>query len=117
MSSPSLPINGPLGSLTDMPPADSSTEGIVVFASELTADESTLALAVSRGGPPPEVRDRIATASRIESQLRESGQHVRFLAAGAGQPTEIAIHDREGNAVRTLTIAEAIALAAGEPLG
>jgi hypothetical protein len=115
MSSPIMPISDPLGSSTDMSSSDGAA--VAVYASDLTLEETAPALVVSRGGPPPEVLDRIAAASRIEAQLREDGQHVCFFAAGQGGGTEIEIRDRDGNVVRALSIAETIQLACGEPLG
>jgi hypothetical protein len=115
MSSPILPTSDLQGSSTDMPSSDSGAAGVAVYASEL--EETALALVASRGGPPPEVVDQIAAASRVEAELRESGQHLRFFAAGGGERTEIEIHDRDGNALRTLSITEVIELAAGKPLG
>jgi hypothetical protein len=117
MSSPILPINGPLGLLRVAPSAGAGAEDIGAFVSELTAGEATLALAASRGGPPAEVLDQIAAAGRIEEQLREGGHQLRFSAAAQGERIRIEIHDHEGNPVRTLSTAEALELAAGKPLG
>lgn len=124
MSSPILPIKGPSGPSTLVPPASSGADPVDAFGSELAGafgsqlgtSESTLAIAASRGGPPPEVLDQIAAAGRIEEQLRASSQQLRFLAGAPGERTSIEIHDREGAAVRSLSVAEALEIAAGKPL-
>jgi len=116
MSSPILPIKGPSGPSSATPSAGPAAAEVGAFASELAASESTFALAVSRGGPPPEVLEQIAAAGTIDEQLRASGHQLRFTSAEPGGRTRIEIHDRAGNAVRTLSAAEAVELAAGKPL-
>ncbi len=117
MSSPILPIHRPSRPSSITPSAGANAEDIGAFVSELAAGKATLTLAASRGGPPLEVLDQIAAAGRIEEQLRASGHQLRFSPAAPGERTRIEIHDREGNAVRTLSTAEALELAAGKPLG
>jgi hypothetical protein len=112
-----LPINGPTGLSRVTPPAGSDAGDIRAFVSELAASEGMLTLAASRSAPPPEVLDQIAAAARIDEQLRESGQQLHFSPAEPGERPGIEIHDRQGNAVRTLTVAEAVEIAAGRPLG
>jgi hypothetical protein len=114
MSSPILPIESPLGPPRVTSPA-AGAEDIGAFVSELTASETTLALAASRGGPPPEVLDQIAAAGRVDERLREGGHRLRFTPAQPGERTRIELCDREGNAVRTLSTAEALEMAAGKP--
>jgi hypothetical protein len=117
MSSPILPIDieGPFGP-PRVTPSVGSAEDIGAFVSELTAGETTLSLAASRGGPPPEVLDQIAAAGRVDERLREDGHQLRFTPAEPGGRTRIELCDREGNAVRTLSTAEALEMAAGKPL-
>ena len=116
MSSPILPTNGPSGPSTLAPPASSGGEDIRAFVSELAASETTFALAASRGGPSPELLDQIAAAGTIAERLRASGYELRFTPAERGGHTRIEIHDREGNAIRTVSTAEALEMAAGKPL-
>jgi hypothetical protein len=113
MSSPILPIQGPPDLSRETPSAGSDAADISTFVSELASSEAMLAPAASRGAPPPEVFDQIAAAGRIHERLRESGQQLRFIAAAPGEPTQIEIHDGEGNVVRTLSTVEAFELAAG----
>jgi len=116
MSSPILPTNGPSGPPILAPPATSGAEDISAFVSELAASETSFALAASRGGPPPQVLDQIAAAGTIAERLRASGYQLRFTDAERGGHTRIEIHDRDGHAVRTLSTAEALDMAAGKPL-
>jgi hypothetical protein len=116
MSSPILPVDGPSGPTSPTNPT-SAVSGDFGFMVELTLGKSASGIHLARGGPPPEVLEQIDAARRIEEQLRESGQHLRFSPAPSGGRTTIAIHDRDGNATRTLSIPEAFALAAGNPLG
>jgi hypothetical protein len=50
-----MPIEDLLGPTTDTPIADSSTEDIATFVSEMATDPNPLMLAASRGGPPQEL--------------------------------------------------------------
>jgi hypothetical protein len=121
MSSPILPIEGNLSlSSTLSPsstqtPADASTEHIGAFVSGFAAGEGPQDVVASRGGPPPYVLEQITTAGTIHDELREGGHSVRFLTAADGR-TSIEIHDRDGNALRSLSIAETLDVAAGRPL-
>jgi hypothetical protein len=117
MSSPILPIQGAPDSSIAAPSADGDAADISAFVSELAAREATLAPVASRGAPPPEVFDQIAAAGRIHEWLRENGHQLRFLAAAPGERTRIELHDGDGNAVRTLSVAEAFELAAGRQPG
>jgi hypothetical protein len=86
-----------------------------VFELELGAGDLALAGDPPAGDPPPEVMDQIAAAGRISRQLHESGHELRFSDDPGGRVT-VELRDREGNAVRTMKIAEALEIAAGKPL-
>jgi hypothetical protein len=116
MSSPILPITDFPGRPTDTPSVTNSAEDIGALVSALSASEPTPRLVASRGGPPPELLEQIAAAGRIEEQLRESGYQLRFSGAAMGQRMKIELVDRDGNAMRSLSAAEALELAAGKPL-
>jgi hypothetical protein len=115
MSSPLLPITDVTGRPTDTPHAAAGAEDIGAIVSALS-EELPLALIASRGGPPPELLEQIAVASTIEEQLRESGYQLRFSRVANGERTRIELVDRDGNAMRRLSTAEALDVAAGEPL-
>ena len=124
MSSPILPVDGPSDLSSPTPPgaptAPAATGDAGAFIAELAAGENALSIAARRGGPPPEVLDQIAAAARIEQAMRAEGQRLRFHTA-PGQPTTIelderegeAVGTREGEAVRTLSVAEALDIATG----
>jgi len=116
MSSPILPIEDYPAMSQDAPYATSTTEDISAFVSELAEQQTPLAVAARRGGPPIEVLAEIAAAGRIHAQLRETGQHLRFLPGSSGERTRIEIHDPEGNLLRSLSTVEAFELAAGKAL-
>jgi hypothetical protein len=116
MSSPILPITDLTGRPIDTPLSASNAEGIGVIVSALNAREYPPTLIASRGGPPPELLEQIAVAGAIEEQLRESGHQLRFSLAASGERTSIELIDRDGNATRSLSAAEALELAAGKPL-
>jgi hypothetical protein len=117
MSSPTQPIDGPLGQATLTPSTPAGADDIGAFLSELAASADSLAVDASRGGPPPEVLDQIAAAGRIEEQLRESGQQLRFSASTPTEHVRVELHDSQGKVVRALSLAEALELAAGRPAG
>lgn len=116
MSSPIMPIEDLLGPTTDIPPADSNTEDIATFVSEMATDPSPLTLAASRGAPPQELLEQITAAACFDERLREGGHHVRFHSQAHDGRPRIELHDREGNTVRVLSTVEAFELAAGAPL-
>lgn len=113
MNSPIMPVDGP----SDLPSfTPSATSGdVAAFVAALAVGESALAIEAARGGPPPEVLDQIATAGRIEETLRASGQQLRFSCAAPGERTRIEVDERGGDAVRTLSVAEALDIATGKP--
>ncbi len=117
MSSPILPTKGPPDLSTVTPSQVAGAADISAFVSELVATEATLTATASRGAPPPEVFDQIAAAARFHEQLREDGHQLRFFGGAPGEQTRIEVHDCDGNAVRTLSTAEALELAAGKSLG
>lgn len=86
----------------------------------LVAELSTFAPAphieATRGGPPEEVLDLIATAARIEEELRASGRYVRFHSSADGEHARIELEDREDGTVSALSLLEAFEIAAGNSL-
>ena len=116
MSSPILPITDFSGCPTDTPHVPAGAEDIGAIVSALSAEEYPLALIASRGGPPPELLEQIAIAGAREEQLRESGRRLRFSLDVDGERTRIELVDRDGNAMRRLSTAEALEVAAGKPL-
>lgn len=77
-----------------------------------TAEEPTIDLISS--GPPPEVLEQMAHADAINARLRASGREIRFALSPDGCSLRIELRDTAGNLLRTLSVSEAAAIAAGE---
>jgi hypothetical protein len=77
-----------------------------------SAEEPTIDLLES--GPPPEVLEQMAHADAINARLRASGRKIAFALSADGCSLRIELRDIAGNLLRTLTVAEAAELAAGE---
>jgi hypothetical protein len=100
----------------DLATAASSADDVTALVSELTESEATFAPLASRGAPPPQMLDEIAAAGAIHERLRASGRHMRFLAAAPGERARLEIRDDDGNLVRSVSMTEAVELAAGRLL-
>ncbi len=112
MNSPIMPISGPL----DLAAATSSADDVSVIVSELAESEATHVPLLSRGAPPPQVLEQIAAAGAIYEQLRERGRHMRFSAGAPGERARLEIRDDDDNLVRTVSMTDAVELAAGRRL-
>jgi hypothetical protein len=115
MHSPILPVRG----LSDPSTAGSfagGAAGVDDLLAELNAGEGALSLAVARIGPPLEVLEQIAAAGEAEQRLRAEGQQVRFVAPAPGERAHVEIQDADGAVMQTLSLTEAMALAAGRQL-
>jgi hypothetical protein len=117
MNSPIMPTEGPLELADAAPSAGSDADDISTLVSELTVSEATFAPLASRGTPPPQVLEQIAVAGVIHEQLRDSGRHVRFLTGAPGEHAKLEIRDDDGSLMRTVSMSEAVELAAGRRLG
>jgi|HubBroStandDraft_3_1064219.scaffolds.fasta_scaffold02259_5 hypothetical protein len=115
MSSPITPIQGQFGPTGSTTPARDVDVDADAFKLELAAGGRMFAADMPAGEPPAEVMDQIAAAGRISRQLHESGHELRFSDGSGGRIT-VELLDCEGNAVRTMKIAEALEIAAGKPL-
>jgi hypothetical protein len=116
MSSPILPVQGPVAQPTHTN-AHASTEigDVGSFIDELAGGVSALNIDAARGGPPPEVLDQIAAAATVADELRDNGYQMRFFSGAPGGRVRIELHDAHGNAVSVLSCAEAIEMATGSP--
>lgn len=112
MNSPILPVDGPSDLSSRITPTVAAADDLGAFIAELAVGENAFSIAVKRGGPPHEVLDQITAAARIEESMRADGQRLRFHTA-PGQPTRIELDERGGEAVRTLSVAEALDIATG----
>jgi hypothetical protein len=116
MSSPIMPITGPLGPASPTPPATAGGGDFAVLMSKLYGSGHGPDIEAGRGGPPPELLDQMAAADEINQQLRESGRELRFSIAEPAAGVKVELHDLDGNALRTVPVAEALEIAAGKPV-
>ncbi len=65
--------------------------------------------------PPPEVLEQMAQAQRTYEQLAAQGRSLHFAEDSSGRAS-VELRDRDGQLLRTLSLAEALDLAAGAPL-
>ena len=115
MSSPILPISGPAGP-ADTPPTTLSVAGeATAFLSGLDAVDRAHAIDAVRGGPPPEVLDQMASADAIGRSMRRAGAELRYSGGREGAPLVIELCEGGGVRVRSLSVTEAVEIAAGKP--
>jgi hypothetical protein len=114
MSSPITPPQGPAAAQPVCPTARSSA------APQRTAAPFALAPTVSLdafpSSPPQEVLDQMGSAAETYETLSSQGRELRFARDEQSGRTRVEVRDRAGNVLRTLTHAQALALAAGTPL-
>ena len=118
MTSQIMPFNGPstpTGSSRKMPFTRGNTVEPGAFESELAASDRVLASQDDSGTPPPEVLDQVAAAGRICREMSESGHELRFSGGQGGRVT-VELSDRKGKTVKSISISEALEIAAGKPM-
>jgi hypothetical protein len=93
----------------------SDAEDPAAFQSDLSASDRLLANQHGGGMPPPEVLDQVAAAGRISREMRESGHELRFSESQGGRVT-VELSDRKGKTVKSMSISEALEIAAGKPV-
>ncbi len=87
------------------------------FALEPTvAPLQATALNTMPPSPPQEVLEQMAGAARTYEALSSQGRELRFARDEQSGRTRVEVRDRAGNVLKTLTHAQALALAAGTPL-
>ncbi|HEX5308095.1 MAG TPA: hypothetical protein VFW38_03350 [Solirubrobacteraceae bacterium] len=111
MSSPIQPI-GPLGSPGRSEPTRSTVARGGDFESHLR--RSADAGETSTQCPPPELLEEIALAARTNDRLRASGQNVAFIQDEHSGKLTIELRGGDGSVLRTLSVSEALDLAAGK---
>lgn len=118
MTSQIMPFDGP-STPTGSPRQTPFTRGNAVepgtFESELAASDRVLASQDDSGTPPAEVLDQVAAAGRICREMSESGHELRFSNGQGGRVT-VELSDRKGKTVKSISISEALELAAGKPV-
>lgn len=66
--------------------------------------------------PPPGLLEEIAQAAVAYDELYASGHALAFTPGAEGERVAIELRDTGGNVLETLSIADALVLAAGKPL-
>lgn len=117
MTSSILPFNGPRSHAGSSYPMSfmSDTDDTAAFQPDLSAADRLLASQDGSGTPPPEVLDQVAAAGRISREMRESGHELRFSKGKGGRVT-VELEDRENKTVKSMSISEALEIAAGKPV-
>lgn len=115
MSSPITPPPAPAAqsvrpTQTARPPAGPHGAG-APFALEPTVSLDTLP-----ASPPQEVLDQMASAAQTHKALSAQGRELRFARDERSGRTEIEVRDQNGRVLKTITPAQALAIAAGAPL-
>ena len=117
MTSSILPFNGPRSHAGLPYPMSFMNDAgdPVAPRSDLSTADRLLASQDGSGTPPPEVLDQVAAAGRISREMRESGHELRFSNGKEGRVT-VELEDREGKTVKSMSISEALEVAAGKPV-
>jgi hypothetical protein len=117
MTSPILPFSGPSSAAgLSYPMSFMSDAGDpAAFQPDLSPSDRLLASQDGSGTPPPEVLDQVAAAGRISREMRESGHELRFSEGQGGRVT-VELSDRKGKTVKSMSISEALEIAAGKPV-
>lgn len=71
---------------------------------------------VGSASPPAAVMEEIAQAAVTYDELFASGHALTFTPGGAGERVAVEVRDSGGNVLETLSIADALDVAAGKPL-
>jgi hypothetical protein len=84
--------------------------------SEFAAVQHAVSLQTVPSGPPPEVLDQMASAAQRHAELSAQGRELRFSRDAQSGRTTIEVRDRQGHVLKTISPAQALAIAAGAPL-
>ena len=116
MSSPITPPQGPLAAQPVRPIAAPRSSAAPQSTGAPFALEPTVSLNTVPASPPHEVLEEMADAAHTYEALSAQGRELRFARDEQSGRTRIEVRDRAGNVLKTLSPAQALALAAGTPL-
>jgi len=120
MSSPIVPTHSTTDARSAVPVVPNHTAPVAadpVSALSWSAQlESAVSGQKSSSGPPAEVLDQMASAARTYESLGSRGRALRFVHDDPSGQTAVEVHDRLGNFIKRLSLAEAFDVAAGAPL-
>ena len=115
MSSPIPPPQGLEGVIATQAPHTAAGSGQPEAATAATVIQGpSVQVDTIPSSPPAEVLQQITAAGRAYERLRAAGQEVHFSEGADGGLARAEIRDLKTGAVRTLSAAEALELAAGE---
>lgn len=80
------------------------------------AGRVTPLIEVGAATPPPALLEEIAQAAAAYDELYASGHELAFTPGGEGARVAVEVRDTGGNVLETLSIADALDVAAGKPL-
>ena len=119
MSSPILPPEGPSGLTAIRSMRSAAGERRSTSTSSASAAEGAAERAVSLdtfpSSPPREVLEQMAVAGGTYESLLSQGRELHFSHDENGHAA-IRLRDQSGDTVRTLSVSEALELAAGKSL-
>ncbi|MEA2466819.1 MAG: hypothetical protein QOJ57_945 [Thermoleophilaceae bacterium] len=84
----------------------------VDFGAQLDAAVNVSTLPAS---PPPAVLEDVHVAARVAEELRAQKRELHFEVTDGGR-VAVQVRDLDGNVIRTIPAAKALAVASGEPL-
>ncbi len=116
MSSPITPSQGPVAAQPVRPTDAARAPAAHRGTRAPFALEPTVSLSAFPSSPPQEVLDQMGSAAHTYETLSSQGRELRFARDQQSGRTRIEVRDPAGNVLRTLTHAQALALAAGTPL-
>ena len=113
MSPTVSPTNGPAAIESVTPSAPGTGP---VRASRTQAAQAPVSLQAIPASPPAEVLDEMARAADVYDRLGAQGRTLSFAYDPASRRAAVDVHDRKGNLVGQLSLAQALDVAAGAPL-
>lgn len=115
IDSPAIPGAGSIGAAPPVDPSDPAAGGSRAGAGKATgaaAVPPAASLDAIPSSPPPEVLEQMTQAHQIYEQLAADGKSLHFDHDESGRAT-VELRDSSGTSLRTLSLAEALDLAAG----
>jgi hypothetical protein len=118
-NSMSSPITPPQGPFAAQPVRTTDAARFSIAPQSIGAPfalEPAVSLDAFPSSPPQEVLDQMGSAAHTYEELSTQGRELRFARDEQSGRTRIEVRDRAGNVLKTLSPAQALALAAGTPL-
>jgi hypothetical protein len=114
MHSQILPFRAPMGYQNSMSGSAGPADDGAISPDRM--DARVFAGEPLPSSPPAEVLEEIAAARRTNEELCAHGRRVRFTQDEQSGCPRVELLDDQGKMLRTLSIAEALDMAAGKPL-